>query len=231
MISKTPKIGIIGGMGPVATAELYERLLQVSQEEFDAIQDYEYPEVFIDSVSFEGSDESGIVEEEAVLEQFLNALDNLEYSDSDVVIVPCNTLHSFSENLQHNAEAEVLDMVSETVSRVESDGLEKVGLLASETSYEKNIYEERTENVDFLTPNEGQRESLSNIILNIMGGKKLDEDIAKLREIADSLEERGAEAIILGCTELPVIVDTEDFSQKTYDTIQILAEVSLLSDF
>ncbi|MFB6116130.1 MAG: hypothetical protein ABEK10_01345 [Candidatus Nanosalina sp.] len=51
-MSELPKIGIIGGMGSVATAELYERLLQVSQEEFDAVQDYEYPEVFIDSVSF-----------------------------------------------------------------------------------------------------------------------------------------------------------------------------------
>lgn len=162
---------------------------------------------------------------------FLNALDNLEYSGSDVVIVPCNTLHSLSENLQENAEAEVVDMVSEAVSRIESDGLEKVGLLASETSYEKNIYEERSDEVEFLIPDGEQRKSLSEIILNIMAGKELEEDIKGIREIAGSLEEKGAEAIVLGCTELPVIVGSEDLEQKTYDTIQILAEVSLIGDY
>lgn len=88
-------------------------------------------------------------------------------------------------------------MVSETVSRIESDGLEKEGLLASETSYEKNIYKERTGKVEFLIRDEEQRDSLSNIILNIMGGKELDGDVEKLKEIADSLEGRGAEAVIL----------------------------------
>lgn len=214
-------------MGAVATAELYERLLEVCQNQYGSVQDDEYPEVFIDSVSFEGSDESGIVEENAVLNQFLEALDNLEYAGSDVVIVPCNTLHSLSEDLQENAEAEVVDMVSETISKVERDGLERLGLLASETSYEKELYEHRTDTIEFIIPTEEQKESLSQIILNIMGGEKSQQDVDKLKEIAADLEEKGAEGIILGCTELPVIASSEDFEQKTYDTIQILAETSL----
>lgn len=214
-------------MGAVATAELYERLLEVCQNQYGSVQDDEYPEVFIDSVSFEGSDESGIVEENAVLDQFLEALDNLEYAGSDIVIVPCNTLHSLSENLQENAEAEVVDMVSETISKVERDELEKVGLLASETSYEKELYEQRTDSIEFITPTENEKESLSSIILNIMGGDKSQQNVDKLKEITASLKEKGAEGIILGCTELPVIASSEDFGQKTYDTIQILAETSL----
>ena len=221
----------MGVWGPEATSELYSRLLKVCQEEDDATQDSDYPEIFIDSVSFQESDESGILDEGAVLDQFLEALDTLDYAGSDKILIPCNTLHSLIEDLNSEAEAEVVDMVSETISQVEEDDLSRVGLLASETTYEKKIYQKRTEETEILEPEEHYKKELSRIILKIMGRNETSKDREKIAEIADSLEEKGAEAIILGCTELPVLMETGDMNQEIYDTVQILAEEGIENRF
>lgn len=226
-MAESSKIGIIGGMGPVASSELYSRILEVCQNENSAVQDSDYPEIFLDSVSFQGSDESGITDKDKVLEQFLEALDSLEYAGSDLVLVPCNTLHSLVKHLRAESNAEIIDMVDETVSRIESDGFEKVGLLASETSYKQDIYENRTDSIEFVYPDKDEREELSQIILNVMGGNHTKKDRKRIIEIAENLHQSGSDAIVLGCTELPVVVNSGDFDQNVYDTIQILAEAAV----
>lgn len=215
-------IGILGGMGPEATSDLYMRIVRILQKEFHARYDRDYPPILVFSVPIPDLVEE--VENETLISSYLiEAAKTLELSGADFISIPCNTAHYFLGAIRSSVKIPVLSMVEITATEV-SEKQRKVGLLATETTIRLKIYEDEFERrgIELILPNEPHRKSLTQIILNMMAGLAEKSDKVKLRKIIENLKSRGAEAVILACTELPLIAEF-NYGIEVIDPTEILA--------
>ena len=212
-------IGILGGMGPEATADLYLRIIRSYQKERNAVKDSEFPEIIVLSLPLPDVVET-VEDEETARTMLIDGVKRLERSGSDFVAIPCNTVAYFMADMKSAVSIPILDILQETACIVRKSELEKVGLLGTEQTIKSKIYENALGDVDILTlPPEKQKE-VTRIILTILSGRKLEEDKARLIDFVGRLKALGAESVILGCTELPLIL--RGFF-GTLDTLEILA--------
>ncbi len=215
-------IGILGGMGPEATADLYMRIVRIFQKEFHARYDKDYPPILVFSVPIPDLVEK--VENEMLISSFLkDAAQTLELSGADFISIPCNTAHYFLGAIRSSVKIPVLSMIETTATEL-SGKQRKVGLLATETTIRMRIYQNEFERVgiELILPNKSHGKNLTQIILNTMAGSREKTDKVKLREIIENLKSRGAEAVILACTELPLIAEF-DYGIQVIDPTEILA--------
>ncbi len=223
-------IGILGGMGPEATAEFYKRILKQCQVEHNAVQDKDYPQIVIYSMAPKGSDESGIANRKLLLTEFIDGIIRLTVSGCDFVVLPCNTAHTFLQELRKHIKIPVISMTDKTVEAVaRTGGVKTVGLLASEDSYHEEVYAKALKKVGvrLVEPSATDKERITQIILHVMGGRIDKKDKEALISIIRKMEAAGAEAVILGCTELPLVLKAGDSPVKVYDTLDILTETAL----
>ena len=216
-------IGILGGMGPVATAELYKNVIEYCQVNYGAVQDNEYPPIIMYSLPLEGTNETGIINESLVAKEFTKEIRKLEQAGADFIIIPCNTLHTFDAILRKESKIPVLSIVEEVVGKVKQGGVSKVGLLASKTTYDSKIYDVALakEKIQCVNPTEEKQAEISWIILNIMGGNNTQKDKQMLTSIIKDMK---VDYVILGCTELPVIIGPNDTEARVFDSVKILAQ-------
>ena len=210
-------IGILGGMGPEATVELYLRLVQAFQAR-GAVYDKDFPSIYIYNLPSPDVAEK----ENDILKLLIDSLRKLQKMGSEIIAVPCNTVTCI---IDKNVNIPgFVSIVKETVRKVKECEYKKVGLLCTKLTLKTGVYQSllRNEGIDFVLPTKSEREEITNIILNILAGKKLPTDKLILEKIAIRMIKEGADAIVLGCTELPLLF--KNSSIRTIDTIQILAE-------
>ncbi len=224
-------IGILGGMGPVSTAKLYQNILETCQKKYKAVQDSDYPPIFIYSMALKGSDETGIPPHSEkvgsiVLKQFIEGARKLERAGSDFIIIPCNTVEEFHQFIKKSVKIPVLNIIEECVKEAKTRGLKKVGLLASETTYRNKMYENHLtrKGIVCIDPSRKEQEAISRVILHAMSGRGTPKDRETLNSIIRHLHKRSAEGVILGCTELPLVINQKQSSIRLLDSLQILAE-------
>jgi aspartate racemase len=217
------KIGILGGMGPEASANFYQKIIEVSQKKYGAVQDTDYPPMVIYSLPLKGFDESGIVDKELVLEQLFQGIKLLNDSGCKLIVMICNTVHSFIDKLQLKSNAPILSMIEEVANVVLNDQVKSVGVLASETTFDLKLYDSSLskKGITPIVPNLTMRKNITQLILGVMSGKVDFETKKKLIQYINNLP---VEAVILGCTELPLVIHKDDFNIKVYDSTEILAE-------
>lgn len=214
------RIGILGGMGPEATAELYLRIIRIFQEEYGATYDSDFPEMIILNLPL--PDVVGSFGEESVVRDMLvRGVKKLESAGSDFIAVPCNTVSFFISDMRKAVSIPIIDIVEETACRVHAEGLKKVGLLGTRTTVRNNLYQDTVgPNVEVICLNQSVDEETTRIILRVLGGKKQERDKLSLDRFVHDLKSLGAEKVILGCTELSLLLETR---VDTIDTLQILA--------
>ncbi|MFP4424586.1 MAG: aspartate/glutamate racemase family protein [Candidatus Woesearchaeota archaeon] len=223
------KIGILGGMGPEASANLYYKMIYYCQNKYHAVQDTDYPPMFIYSLPLYGFDESGIVNKELVLEQLIHGIDLLENAGSDLIVIPCNTVHIFINELRVRSPIPVISIIEETIKKIKKGNHSVVGLLGSETTLKLQLYQEQLSenNINYISPEEDENSVLKQLILEVMSGKVENNTKNNAISIIRKMEKRSANAIVLGCTEIPLAISQEDVNLKVYDTLQILAEAAV----
>ncbi len=212
-------IGILGGMGPEATAELYLRIIKSFQNERNAVKDSEFPEIILLSLPLPDVVES-IEDEETARTMLIDGVKRLEESGAAFVAIPCNTVTYFMPDMKNAVSIPVLDILEETACVVRKSEHKKVGLLGTEQTIKSNIYKNALQEVEILTLPPTNQKEVTRIILRILSGKKLEEDKARLADFVGRLNSLGAESVILGCTELPLILRSYS---GTLDTLEILA--------
>ncbi len=212
-------IGILGGMGPVATAELYKKIIKYCQTKYGAVQDKDYPPIVMYSLPLKGTDETGIINESSVFQEFVKEIKKLKIHGADFVIIPCNTLHTFDKRLQEELSIPLMSIVEVTSNEVKNSKMKKIGLLASETTYGNNLYESYLDSL--VVPDKKERKQISQVILHVMGGKNSQTDKKILLKIIENMK---VDAVILGCTELPVVLNQSDTKIKIFDSLEILAK-------
>ena len=193
------------------------------------MQDSDYPPVIIMSLAMDGFDETGIVDENLVKVQLIDGVKKLEGAGADFIVIACNTVHTFHNQMQSAVNIPVLNVVEEAKKKVSAGGFKKVGLFSSESTNKLGLYQNKFEQsgIEVVLADESQQKLLNNVIENVMGGKQGTEDAKILKEIAFSHLKQGAEAIILGCTEIPLAINQLQTDIKLFDTTQIIAEAAV----
>mgnify|MGYP005975408465 CR=1 FL=1 len=216
-------IGILGGMGPLATADLFEKITLLTKAETDR----DHIRVYIDSnanipdrtAAILGSGEDPVPE-------MASALRNLEKCGADCIIMPCNTAHNFYDAVASSVSIPVLHMIAITRDALKSRGVKCAGLLATDGTVQTGIYQRTFEGsgVELITPDNTEDQSaVMDIIYNGVKAGDLTHDATAFRAACEHLLARGAEVLILGCTELPPAFDIYHLDYPNVDPTLELA--------
>lgn len=206
MFTKT--IGILGGMGPVASADTYTELIKICQQKYGAIQDSEFPSVILYSLPLTNFDHKGFSNNKAgqkiVIKQLINGLKKLENAGADVIIIDCNTVHYFFNDLQKSVKVPIINLINITVEKVISNSHKKVALLCSQASKDMGLYNVPLESngVEVINTSDSDQRFINDAILAVMSGRVASSHINRLSSIIDKFISNGAETVILGCTEI-----------------------------
>ena len=214
------KIGILGGMGPEATADLYFRIIRIFQKKYGAKYDNDFPEILIYNLPLPDVVEKP-KQEKKIKELLLQSVKKLESFDVDLIAIPCNTVSYFISDMRNAASVPILSIPEETAEQVRKLGLTKIGLLGTAMTISKNIYGVVLKDIEIINPTKKQQKKITKVILNILSGRKTKEDRQVILSIIKELQFKGAKKVILGCTELPLLIRRRF---GTINTIDILAK-------
>jgi aspartate racemase len=157
----------------------------------------------------------------------VDAARGLERAGAQGLILATNTMHKVADQLQAATNIPLLHIADATAARVRADGLRRVALLATAFTMEQDFYigRLRDQGLDVITPDDAERAEVHRIIYDeLCQDVVLDSSRHRYREVMDHLVQRGAEGIILGCTEIGLLVGAGDASVPLYDTTAIHAE-------
>jgi aspartate racemase len=222
------RIGILGGMSPESTVAYYEYITRTYTERFG---NYGYPEILIYSVSFqEYVDWPNQDRWDLVAEGLSQAGQKLVAAGADLLLIATNTMHLVFDEVQAHVEVPMLSLLDATAEAILARDLHTVGLLGTKFTMEKGFYQNALarQGISTLVPTTGDREYVHRVIYDeLVAGRIREESRAGYIAIIRGLVERGAEGIILGCTEIPLLVNEADAGIPIFDTTQIHAEAAL----
>lgn len=221
-------IGIVGGMGPEATANLYAEIIRATP----AKKDQEHVPVMIAGIPQVPDRTNAILYGgESPVSAILNSARKLEEIGADFLIMPCNTSHFFINEIRPFINVPFVSMIEETVSFVKNNypDMKRIGLLATTGTVETGIYTDAfgKEGIDIITLDQFNQEGLVMEAIygskGIKSGRKNVPKIFLLKAVSKLLE-KGAKAIILGCTEIPLVLKQKHTDCIIINPTKILAE-------
>lgn len=222
------KIGILGGMSPESTIEYYEHITRTYTERFG---DYGYPEIIIYSVSFQPyADWPKENRWDLVAQGLSEAAQRLEAAGADFIIIATNTMHLVVDQVQSSIYVPILSLLDAVGKAVLARGMTTVGLLGTQFTMEKHFYHEALarKGITVLVPDADDRQYVNAVIYDeLVAGRIRDESRAGFVAIINRVAARGAEGVILGCTEIPLLVSEADAGMPLFDTTAIHAEAAL----
>lgn len=220
-------IGILGGMGPLASADLFEKIIRVTEAKTDG----EHIPVFLHSNTAIPDRTAAILSNgpSPVAEIVRSAL-ALESVGASVLAMACNTAHHFYDEITPFLHAEFIHMPRETAFAAADIGCKKAALLATDGTVRSGVYARAFEaaGVSLLLPDEEGQNAVMDMIYR---GVKAGSSAWDTREVAAALRrlsERGAELFILGCTELPIAFERFGIEAKTLDPTMVLAKKAVV---
>lgn len=216
-------LGILGGLGPMATVYFYDMLVRHTK----ATCDQDHLDVIINSRASTPDRTSYILGQSTENPFDIMARDaqRLVTFGADVLAIPCNTAHYFYDRLNETISVPILNMVEETVLEAKARGCCRVGILATSGTVQTGTYSRMCERhgLEFVCPDEAHQQDLMNVIYgDIKQGKR--PDMARFFAVADSLKRRGCTRMILGCTELSIIKKDEQLDAFYIDSMSVLAK-------
>ncbi|MBU2440632.1 amino acid racemase, partial [bacterium] len=156
---------------------------------------------------------------------------NLEKAGADFIVISCNTAHYFLSSIQKSVKIPILNMIEEAASETQQriPQIKKVGLLASIGTYKTEIYHQQFKkfNIEVIYPDKKDKEEAMKAIYAVKAGDLSNEVKGNILKIVQKLIDKGAEAIIAGCTEIPLILKEGDVSVPIIDPTQILARIAV----
>lgn len=197
-------IGIIGGMGPLATVDLFGKIVKNTP----AKKDQDHIRVVIDNNTDIPDRTAALLDGGAdPAPQMIKSVERLVAGGADCLIMPCNTAHGFLERVRSASPVPVLNMIELTCQALKKRGITRAGLLATTGTIRTGIYPKYFDGVELLLPDEQEQEAVMDMIYGGVKAGVKDYDAAAVQKTAEHLLERGAQTIILGCTELPLAME------------------------
>lgn len=218
-------VGIIGGMGPEATVDLMNRIIQGTP----ANDDVDNIRMIVDNNPKVPSRIKALIEGtgESPGPCMADMARRLQDYGADFLVIPCNTAHYYYPETADAVSIPILNMIDLTVDRVctENGKLKKAGVLASTAVLNIKLYHEyfNKRDVETLFPEPEIQTDLMTLIRKVKAGQQDEEVILHFKQAAENLKAQGAECLIIACTELSVLADELQNSLPVYDASQVLA--------
>ena len=222
-------IGLIGGMSWESSLEYY-RILNESVKQ--RLGGFHSAECVMYSVDFEEIEKLQHQDDwEKLARVMMEAAQKVECAGADFILICTNTMHKVAGEVQEAVQIPLLHIVDVTADAVKMKGQRKVGLLGTKFTMEQDFYKGRLHRqygIEVLIPNESEREEIHAILYGELCLGEIKESSRKtFHSIIKRLFAQGAEGIILGCTEIPLIVKQADYEIPLYDTTALHAEAAV----
>ena len=221
-------IGILGGMGPLATADLFQKIVLLTKADTDR----EHIRVYIDSNANIPDRTAAILSGgEDPVPEMASPLRHLEACGADCIIMPCNTAHYFLPRLQAMTKIPFLSILTAAAEACKAQFPGKtVGILATRGTLAANLYQEALvqAGVPYLVPDAPAQDALMRVIYDgVKAGKGPDSYRADFLTVLEQMSAGGAEVFLLGCTELPLAAEALNIALPTVDPTAELAKASI----
>ena len=218
-------IGLIGGMSWESTTSYYRLINEGIKEQLGGLHSAKLVLVSVDFAEIEKLQHQGKWEETGDI--LSKAAQSLEKAGADFILICTNTMHLLAPQIQTAVSIPLLHIADATAEKIQNAGLSKIALLGTAFTMEKDFYKGRLEKeyaLEVITPNAANRKIIHQIIYNeLCLGKIKDASRNEYLRIIDTLTAQGAEAVILGCTEIALLVKPEDTQVTLFDTTKIHA--------
>ena len=218
-------IGLIGGMSWESTESYYRLINETVKVALGGLHSAKLVLVSVDFAEIEKLQHQGKWKETGNI--LSKAAQSLEKAGADFILICTNTMHLVAPQIQAEISVPLLHIADATAEEVTKFGISKIGLLGTAFTMEEDFYKGRLENeygLEVLVPNQADRKIVHQTIYDeLCLGKIEDASRKEYLRIIDTLTERGAEGIILGCTEIALLVKPEHTATKLFDTTQIHA--------
>lgn len=228
METKKKTIGIIGGMGPMATADLFRKITAMT----NAVKDSEHIHVIIDSNGAIPDRTAAILGKGEDPRTVMTAtIKRLEQAGADILLMPCNTAHFFYDDLQAATACPILHMLKLTAEEIKGRGLKNVCLLATDGTVQTGIYSKLFEQngIGYMLPEPEEQKLVMDAIYNGVKAGNAAYDATALKAALAAMRARGAEAFVLGCTELPIAFADYRLDYPTVDPTTVLAKAAIVA--
>jgi aspartate racemase len=221
------KIGIIGGLSPESTISYYLHITRKYAREFG---DCNYPEIIIYSVNLEKYHQWRMHNQwDAISDDLIRAANNLKKAGADFGLIATNTMHKVFDQVQKEIALPLIDLLEVTALEAKKQNLKKLGLLGTINTMSDGFYQRRLAQFGLTTivPNEADQSIVHNIIVDeLVLGRFLKPSKSQYLRIIEQLAREGANGIILGCTEIPLLIHQQDCALPLLDTAQIHADAA-----
>lgn len=217
-------IGLIGGMSWESTSEYYRILNEEIKSRLGGLHS---AKCLINSVDFEEIERfQSNGDWDGAGEVLGNAAYSLQKGGADFIIICTNTMHKVVEKIKENINIPVLHIADTTAKEIKRKGIQTIGLLGTKYTMEQDFYKSRIEenNIKVIVPVEKNREKINEIIYTeLCLGKITSQSREYYKRVIEELVQKGAQGIILGCTEIGLLIKQEDVVVPIFDTTFIHA--------
>lgn len=222
-------IGLIGGMSWESSLEYYRLINQITKERLGGWHSAKCLMVSLDFHEIESLQRQG--NWDAATEIMINAASNLKCGGADFIVICTNTMHKIAPEIEAAVDLPLIHIADAAGEAIVAAGLDTVGLLGTKFTMEQEFYKDRLKekyDLNVIIPNDADRQIVHDIIYNeLVLGKIEPESKKSYRKIINSLVEYGAKGVILGCTEIPLLIEASDSSVPLFDTTKIHATVAV----
>ncbi|MEM9208097.1 MAG: amino acid racemase [Pseudomonadota bacterium] len=218
------RIGVLGGMGPQATVDFLNQVIAGTPASGDA----DHLRILIDNNPKVPDRQAAMRGDDSAVRAALRDMAlGLEKQGADFLVMPCNTAHAFVEDAAAAVNiplVSIIDVTAQAVSDV-APGARKVGLLATDACIAAGIYPSAAADLpfDILVPDPARQADCMRLIRAVKGGDTGDAVRAAMRSIAAALIDEGADALIAGCTEIPLVLEDDEVPVPLISSTDVLA--------
>ena len=223
------KLGLVGGTSWVSTIDYYRLINEGINEKLGGLN---FAELMIYSVNFNDFQRYNTAGDwDATYELLLNACESLKRGGADAIVLCANTSHAVADRLEAVLDIPIIHIVSATANEIKKLGIKKVGLMGTKFTMELSFYKNRLSEhgIESIVPEPlATRDAIQQTVKEELGRGIIKEE-TKQQYIGyiNEMIERGAEGIILGCTELPMILSQQDIKVPVFDTTKIHSKAAI----
>ena len=218
-------IGLIGGMSWESSAEYYRLINETVKAKLGGLHSAKSVMYSVDFAEVEVLQREG--QWPAAARMMIDAAKSVEHGGADFIVLCTNTMHKAADAIEANIKVPCLHIADATAQQIKAAGLKRVGLLGTRFTMEEDFYTGRLiqkYGLDVIIPNAGEREVVHRVIYDeLVVGEIRPDSKERYIDIIQRLVENGAEGIILGCTEIGLLVHDGDSRVPLFDTTRIHA--------
>lgn len=217
------KIGILGGIGPESTIDFYTKLIERLQKSGRVKNNTDYPQIIINSVP--ASDKMTLHSNCSVhLNQYRDGLAELDAMNVDFIVIVCNTIYKYYDELKKNIRAPIIDLRVLLRQELINKSIKSALVLGTETSIKSNVHQ--LDDIQTTILSNTDLQELSNAIVQFSAGINKSEAASKVKDICKKHIHTETDAVVLGCTELALMLRNEDLGIVKIDVMDcVLDEV------